>query len=259
MAKTKRKRGRGPVRHPLCPSVMTELGALRGGPPSAGGLSPDGEGTARYRIWTCYGRRDRGNHTTGMLEIARRPDGEAQKLSIRQELKNTQGKLHTMKAKVAARRDELATPTAWTLSSGFSGSHMQGRPEMSVTAKGWLKGTTWTVRHADQEASRTVPSPITADWCLFEAVGRLPFDPATARRFAVLEYLSVLKADHQLLYRGKLPVTWGQARVELHRFDQFGRGVYPYEYWLDDDHRLLLVTTGPRTYILEGEEKGGRR
>ena len=37
-----------------------------------------------------------------------------------------------------------------------------------------------------------------------------------------------------------------------HLFHQVGRGVLPYEWWLDEAHRLVLVVTGYRTYILEG-------
>ncbi|GAI82934.1 unnamed protein product, partial [marine sediment metagenome] len=39
--------------------------------------------------------------------------------------------------------------------------------------------------------------------------------------------------------------------ISLHRFDQLGRGILPCEYWLDDRHRLLMVTSMNKAYILD--------
>ena len=37
----------------------------------------------------------------------------------------------------------------------------------------------------------------------------------------------------------------------LHWFTQVGHGVLPYDYYLDRYHRLVVVITGPRSYILD--------
>ena len=37
----------------------------------------------------------------------------------------------------------------------------------------------------------------------------------------------------------------------MHWFHQIGYGVLPYEYWLDDRHRLLAVATHARAYLLD--------
>jgi len=264
MAKSKKRPTNSPVRRPLTPTIMTEIGGLKRPPPSAGGCRPEGEWAAGYRIWTCYGHSSRGNRDVGALRIERRADGEDTALKVHQTLANSEGKLHTVRAEVRCRRDAFATPTSWTLRGGFSGSHMAGLPRLDHAEAGRLRDGTWERTAGGHTSSRKVPTPLTGDWCLFEAVTRMAFrrlaEPMT---FHVLEGLSVLKADHRLLYRGPVPVTWGPAEVELHCFVQLGRGVYPYEYWLDDAHRLLLATTGPRAYILgptagKAAARGGR-
>lgn len=248
----KKKARSSPVRHPLTPEIMTEIGGLTAAPPPAGDFRPDGNWTAWYRIWTCYGHRNRSNVTAGALGITRRPGaGGAQRLTVRQVLRNSQGKLHTLRAEADCRGDALGSPTSWTLTSEFGGAHMADLPEMKSTAAGRIRDGVWETSAGGSPRKTKLPSPATGDWCLFEAVQRMPFRAGGSLTFAVLEGLSVLKADHRLWYRGRQDVTWGPERLRLHRFDQVGRGVYPYEYWLDEAHRLLLVTTGPRSYILD--------
>jgi hypothetical protein len=251
----RKRKSNSPVRHPLTPTIMTQLGALKAAPP-AGGPGPDRDWTGRFRIWTCYGHSARGNYDVGELHIDRKLDGRAQRLAVRQTLRNSEGKLHTIRAAVQCTLDALASPTAWTLKSHFSGSHMDHLPPFAAEQAGRIRGNTWQITVGGKETQRQVPLPVTADWCLFEAVQRMDFRAAAPARFAVLEGLSVLKEDHRLSYRGRIAVTWGPEEVELHCFSQVGRGVYPYEYWLDDRHRLLLVTTGPRTYIRQGRSGG---
>lgn len=247
----KKRRTSSPVSFPLSPTILTEIGGLTAPPPPANGFRPDGDWTAWYRIWTCYGHRERSNATVGALRIARSAGAKTLGLAVRQTLRNSQGKLHTIEARVQCRRDELACPTAWTLTSRFHGSHMDGLPPMGVQQTGQIRESEWTTSAGGTPWKRRIAPPVTADWCLFEAVQRLPFRSGKPRTFGLLEGLSVLKEDHRLGYRGRLEVTWGPQKLRLHRFDHLGRGVYPYEYWLDDAHRLLLVTTGPRTYILD--------
>ncbi len=251
----KKRKTSSPVKHPLTPTIMTELGALKAAPP-AGDFAPDEDWAAAFTVWTCYGHSGRGNYDVGELHIDRKIDGRAQRLAVRQTLRNSQGKLHTIRAAVQCGLDALASPTAWTIKSSFSGSHMDNLPPFAVEQAGRIDGSTWKTTVGGKTIKRRVPPHLTADWCLFEAVQRMHFRPAAPAKFAVLEGLSVLKEDHRLSYRGTIPVTWGPEKLRLHCLSQVGRGVYPYEYWLDDRHRLLLVTSGPRTYIRQAKAAG---
>jgi len=242
-----------PVKNPLTPTVMTRIGGLRAGPSSPGDFSPDADGTATFRIWTCYGHSHRSNAEMGELRIERTRRQTGQRLVIRQTLRNSGGKVHTIRATVSCGLDLLARPVSWTLTSEFSGEHMTGRGSLQVTHAGGIEGNTWRDTVGGTTFERKLAGPLTADWCLFEAVQRMDFRARPPETFDVLEGLSVLKTAHRLDYRPKEAVTWGPEKIALHRFAQTGRGVYPYEYWLDDRHRLLLVTTGPRTYIRRPE------
>ncbi|KPK42660.1 MAG: hypothetical protein AMK72_14190, partial [Planctomycetes bacterium SM23_25] len=86
----KKRRTSQPVRRPLEPTIMTELGALTAAPPPVGDFDPAGEWTASYRIWTCYGHRGRANRNHGVLRIARKPGGATQRLRIEQTVRNSQ-------------------------------------------------------------------------------------------------------------------------------------------------------------------------
>jgi len=272
MAKTRRTSA--PVKHPLAPTIMTELGGLTAAPPPSDGFDPASDWAACYRIWTCYGHSNRGNQNMGFLRIARKVDGDAQRLTIRQMVRNSEGKLHTIRANVRCKADAIASPETWTLSSAFTGRHADGLPRVDLEETGRVRGNTLETRSRGTVHRQKIEQPLTADWCLFEAVQRMSCRDGPPRSFHVLEGLSVLKKDHSLKYRGKRTVRWGPETLSLHRFDQVGRGVYPYEYWLDDRARLLLVTTGPRAYVLDpqaekvvpseasgapGSRRGGRR
>ncbi len=77
---------------------------------------------------------------------------------------------------------------------------------------------------------------------------------ATAIEFDLLEGLTVWKRGQRLTYRGRLEQMWGSETVELECFQQLGTGVWPYEFWLDDEGRLVMVITGVRAYIIEPAE-----
>lgn len=62
--------------------------------------------------------------------------------------------------------------------------------------------------------------------------------------------------DLWITYEGKTEHHWGAEDVQLHYFRQFGQGMLPYEYFLDDSHRLVLVVSGYRAYILKGGKNG---
>ena len=69
--------------------------------------------------------------------------------------------------------------------------------------------------------------------------------------FNLLEGMSRTKTDHRLSYGGVHAVNIGVEGSRLHRFIQFGSGILPYEYWIDACHRLLIVTSMNKAYILD--------
>lgn len=101
-------------------------------------------------------------------------------------------------------------------------------------------------------SNRNVNGLTTSDWSMFEAVQRMPFDTALALKFDLLEGLSALRPAHRITYEGKVDEQWGKDKVQLHYYRQFGQGMLPYEYYLDDTHCLVMVVSAYRAYILKG-------
>jgi hypothetical protein len=91
----------------------------------------------------------------------------------------------------------------------------------------------------------------TSDWALFEVVQRLAFDKRNSLKFDLLEGMSLSKLRHRLFYRGTYPMKTDGQSIPLHCFGQLGSGILPYEYWLDDRHRLLAVISMNKAYILD--------
>ena len=98
---------------------------------------------------------------------------------------------------------------------------------------------------------REVDTPLTSDWSLFEAAQR--WDAGAARHLLVtmLEGLHAVKAEQHISYRGASQMLDGAGEGRLLRFAQLGAGILPTEYWLDTSHRLQVVTSMNKAYILD--------
>ena len=86
---------------------------------------------------------------------------------------------------------------------------------------------------------------------MFEAVQRLKISKETVLSFDMLEGLSLFKKSQRLSYRGLTKTKIGAEDIPLHCFVQLGSGILPCEYWLDERHRLLMVTSMNKAYILD--------
>ena len=120
-----------------------------------------------------------------------------------------------------------------------------------------MEGQALKLKINGQSHQRAVAKYHTADWCLFDAVQRLPFEQITLPEFDVLQGLLLTKESQQLGYRPDFETHLASQDVRLRAFDQIGFGNLPYVYWLDDYHRLRLVVSSFITYlqIPEAEEK----
>lgn len=100
---------------------------------------------------------------------------------------------------------------------------------------------------------RRIPAPVrwTSFWSLFAAIPALPFDARGALQFDMCDELDALKPDHRLEYVGEHAVTAGGWSRKLHVFEQTGRGMLPWRWWLDASHMVLLSAGGRRAYLLD--------
>jgi len=231
------KQARTIVGENLTPTLLRELGAVDTFPRTPAGFQPDGNWTNEYRIWTCHGYRESGNENVGSLRITRRVDSkETFVLEVRQKIVQTDGPTNVIEGTIKCRLNQLTSPLEWRLASRFEG------PEGKIISGLGCRN------HGVATESGT---HTTGDWCLFEAVQRLAFDKKSSLRFDLLEGMSLSKLEHRLFYRGTYPMKMGAQSVPLHCFAQLGWGILPYEYWLDDRHRLLAVMSMNKAYILD--------
>jgi len=221
----------------ITPTLLRELGAVDRFPRTPAGFKRDGNWTHNYIIWTCHGYRESGNQNVGSLQITRRADSaKIFYLKVRQEIDQTDELTNVVDATIKCRTDRLASPEEWKLSSRFSRAGKKDISELSTTENGRMSSS----------AGRA-----TGDWCLFEAIQRLPFDSEISLRFDLLEGMSLSKPGQHLSYRGTFPMRANGKSMPLQCFSQLGSGILPCEYWLDDRHRLLAVISMNKAYILD--------
>jgi hypothetical protein len=236
MAKKKSKRTI--VGSPLTPAILKELGAIRKPLSTPDDFKPDGNWVNTYRIWTCHGYRESGNHDVGFIRLSR--IGNSDKifeLNVHREVVQTDGIINIIEGTIKCRNNQLASPIQWKLSSRFRNADGKHIKELS------------------KENSRNieVTDKTTGDWCLFEAVQRLAFDKQISLSFDLLEGMSLKKLRHRFFYRGTKSIKMDSADKLLHCFVQLGSGILPYEYWLDAHHRLIAVTSMNKAYILDDQ------
>ncbi len=249
------------VKYPLTPRVLEDIGIIDGFPPVPTGFAPQGDWSQSYRIWLCHGYYGLLNLEGGYLRIERRSKGGDEfTLSVVQKFVNWEGIVQTITAEISCRNDELSSPSRWEYSSEFRDADDSVMPKLSIRHKGRIEGNTAIFDIRDMRSEKRASQRLTADWCIFDAIQRLQTGTESAVGFDMLELMTVLKTDQTIRSMESRTDRPSFYRGELTRFVQTGRGVLPWEYWLDSNNRLVLATSGDRAYILdnEAEERFGR-
>ncbi|MFP4250730.1 MAG: hypothetical protein ACLFU7_13805, partial [Armatimonadota bacterium] len=148
-----------------------------------------------------------------------------------------EGQQHVQTASITCAADAIATPLAWEYASSFIGADGEEQTNLRL----------------ERSVDSPPEGPVATHWGLFDAVQRLPFEQGVEHRFDLLDNMTARKTDHTLRYDGEHEVRFGPDTRALHRFVQVGQGVLPFEYWLDSDHRLVLVISEYRAYVLDPE------
>jgi hypothetical protein len=250
VAKTAQKRrdpGKEAQRRPLTIPFLQELGALDILRPPDGTFDPAGSWSHVYRLWLVQPWS-----SGGALAIARKPlpDGQA-KLTVDAAIAERGGFERKTHAVLTCAADALSAPLSWTLETQALDLAGQVIPRVAVKEAGTLSGGELTVRFGDQMRRSRVPTPLTSNWSLLDAVQRLPGKAAKPLQFALLEDLDLLKPEQRLTFRETTTVTLGGDRVRLRGYQQIGRGILPWQYWVDDAGRLLLAFSGVRALIYD--------
>ncbi len=223
----------------------------------------DPRGAWEHRYSVCVLSPERGAkgehpHPNGTLALKRKPAGEgAFTLDVDFSI-STRGPsgAHT-RATLACAADRLATPRQWELRTEAV-EQGEPAPQTTVTETAMVRDGV-LVRRGQAERKTKLARAFTCNWCLLEAVQRLPFDSAPVN-FDMFEDLDLLKPEQTLRPAGEVTLELGGRPVRLHGFRQIGRGILPTHYWLDDQHRLIAAAGGLRAFIWDnGAAVPGRK
>ena len=247
------KQKRTIVGSPLTPTLLKELGAIDKLQSTPVDFNPDGNWVNTYRIWTCHGYRESGNQNVGCLQIQKKTQrsSETFNLYVEQTVLETDAMLSTTSAKITCLNNEYASPVRWQISNRFFGPQGKSLDELSTAENASIEGQTMKIKTPTGTLRRQVGTPLTSDWSLFEAAQRWDVGEAGHLLVTMLEALRILKRGQHITYRGLSKIELEPRATHLYCFAQLGSGILPYEYWLDDRHRLLAVISMNKAYILD--------
>ena len=247
------------VGSPLTPEMLFQLGVTPDFSPDGKPFNPAEEWTNRYKIWTCHGYRESGNLDVGFLQIQRGSAGPDKRfeLQIHQELQNQEETLNRVVAKIDCIEGDLSCPVKWDYTSVFLDADGKEDKSLTVNVKGQSSDSEirWTRNGLlSKLACKGRPS---CDWCVYETVQRRANQFTGNLTFDMLESLERFKPGQQLIDRGRVNVKIGNSGRRLHRFDQIGTGVLPFEYWVDETSRLCVIVSMNKAYILDNQSALG--
>lgn len=229
---------------PLSLEFLRALGALEGFVAPAGRFDPNGEWEARYRLWMVQSSQG-----GGCLHLRRQPGDDGVRLRVELAVAEVDGYLRRTQADLHCAADALCTPRAWQLSSqsiGFDGRTIPGT-ELSET--GAIRDGVLEVRFGRRSRKQKLPGAATSNWSLFDVVQRLAGEKTRPLTLALLEEMDLVKPGQRLCFREMKDFELGGRKLRLCGYHQVGRGVLPWQYWVDEQGRLLLAFSGVRAWV----------
>ena len=192
---------------------------------------------------------------TGSLTLFREPRDGGSVVEVDFEKHLIGGASQRVIARLVCRDDALATPSEWDYSSEFFDRAKDPLPAAGLEKSAKILEGRVEIDDGKYTQLIQIDGPFTINWALFEAVGRLPRGPFAPLEFTLLDHFDQVKGGQTLVYRKSLSMELGDRDVRLHAFDQLGRGIVPWVYWVDDSGRLLAAISGLEAYILDSFEK----
>lgn len=250
--------------------------ALQNFRPPVDAFDSQGAWVNAYDIWEC----SQGFAKLGAVRIERTPvTGGGAQLDVKFR-KVAKGGTMRMEMRVECHGDALATPERWQAQSVVHDGQDAPIEDLRMRERGEVRrGELWLT--AGRTRTRTaLEGPATVQWCLFDAVQRLPGPALEPLSFTLLDRVSCeVKPDQRLAFRCAATVEVGGKRVwreerqdlergtvyrpvaaregavplRLHAYDHTGRGIVPIVYWVDEHGRLLFVLSGLFGYIFNAE------
>jgi hypothetical protein len=214
---------------PITPETMERIG-LMAALPDGGTFDPNGEWSHTYLVWTNHGY-DKGNIDAGYLTIERRPTSDAMvELDVVTEIALLDGIGGRTSVHIRCRSDSLTSPESWALGSTFTGPSGEDLPDQNTHQDATVSGGQVTVTIGGHQSTTPVEGATTGDWCLFDAIQRLPQDETNHLSCNVLERMLALKRDQSIWFPLQEPEI--AAGHKLRRFTRTGTATLPTDYWV---------------------------
>ncbi len=247
------KRRDGTRARPLSLDALRTYGALKGLAPPQDAFDPAGTWRHIYRLWLV------GNGASqyrGFIEVGRgtpATDGTVNLDVQRTLVLGHHPAIHTTTARLKCAADALCTPRSWQIEAQTLTVDMKPFARSRVAESASVRGQTITITRGKRRLERCVPTPFTSDFSLFDAVQRLCMEKTQPMGFALLQDLDQIKAGQRLSYRERIRFEVGGKELALSCYQQIGRGILPYRYYVDAQGRLLIAISGIRAYIFDPE------
>ena len=238
----------------------------------AGPFDPQGSWAAGFDLV------ERGFRTNslGTLFLARTAAGTG-RARLRYALRRRGGGgIMRAEGEVQCATDALSSPLTWTVATWAEKPDGTEIPDSRLAERLEVHGQGLRVQGEGRERRLAVDPPLALDWCLFDAVQRLPRQPRPDLRFALLDRLGASAKPGQVLaFRQSVSLALGGRRawaeeaepleagtrfrpverlegateMGLHAFEHWGTGVLPTTYWVSDRGQLLFVLSGMSGWI----------
>jgi len=260
-------------------SMAHFLDAFEGFRPPTGPFDPAGAWEHTYQIVMAVGSVT----PQGTAKLTRTPlDASTSRLRVEYHKRCPNG-AQLCTAEIVCRTDALSTPVSWSLETSLQDA--QGGPieGSRLLSTGTVSGEVLNVRSGDRERTIPLPGPCALEWCLFDAMQRLPDTTGGPVAFTLVDRLNhQVKPDQRLRLREEAVVELGGRQVwdekeeqlpvgtlyrpvkrregavptRLRAYEDVGRGVLPTVYWVDERGELLFVLSGLVGYIHTGAGGG---
>lgn len=232
---------------PLTLEHLHGLGELNDFTPPAEAFDPNGTWTNTYRLWMVQ------RYMRGSLRLKREPTAEGVRFSVDLDVVEQAGYCRRTRAVIACAADVLATPKSWTLTSQIRDLDDQPTTGTRLSETGTVSGGRVEARFGRRRRTQKVAGPVTSNWSLLGAVQRLGGAKTKPLRFTMLEEMDLVKPDQRLEFREAKEFELGGRKLHLIGYQQIGRGVLPWQYWVDERGRLLFALSGLRALLYDVE------
>lgn len=160
-------------------------------------------------------------------------------------------------AEIEADASELLTPRSWTLAIRWTCRAPAGgcAEELDQTASARADDSqiVWSL-----PARRRCPAPLrwTCFWSLVAAAARWPRRSGSALEFDLLEDLDQWKPSQRIVFAGATEVSVAGRERRFGVFEQTGRGVMPWRWWVEEGGVVWLAAGGRKAYLLDSANDG---